>query len=187
MNLFFRGASLVLDDGATAPTPATVHIVDGLIVRIGPPNASCPNESQPVDLDGMWLIPGFVQTHTHLVQALFRGLADDRVLLDWLRDRFWPLERNHDKDSVYWSARLGLTELLLGGTTAILDMATVHHTDSVFEAAKQSGMRATIGKAMMDRAILVLWYRASLLNTARILGLESEHADQQFFSDEGLY
>jgi 5-methylthioadenosine/S-adenosylhomocysteine deaminase len=151
MNLFFRGASLILDDGAVAPTPATVHIVDGLIVRIGPPHASCPNGSQPVDLDGLWLTPGFVQTHTHLVQALFRGLADDRVLLDWLRDRIWPLEKNHDTDSVYWSARLGLTELLLGGTTAILDMATVHHTDSVFEAAQQSGIRATIGKAMMDR------------------------------------
>ncbi len=96
-------------------------------------------------------MPGFVQTHTHLVQALFRGLADDLALLDWLQDRIWPLERAHDGDSAYWSARLGLTELLLSGTTAILDMATVDHTDEVFRAAEESGLRATIGKAMMDR------------------------------------
>ena len=53
--------------------------------------------------------------------------------------------------------------------------------------ARKHGRRINLPKAMIDRAILVLWYRASLLNTARILGLESEHADQQFFSDEGLY
>ena len=103
------------------------------------------------DVGGRWIVPGFVQTHIHLVQTLFRGLADDLALLDWLSKRIWPLEAAHDEDSVYWSARLGITELLLGGTTAILDMATVHHTDAVFRAAQESGIRAHIGKAMMDR------------------------------------
>lgn len=78
------------------------------------------------------------------------GAWDDLALLDWLRQRIWPLERAHDAESVYWSARLGLTEMLLGGTTAILDMATVQHTDAVFQAAEESGMRAFIGNAMMD-------------------------------------
>src|SRR5439155_897378 len=86
-----------------------------------------------------------------LVQTLFRGLADDLPLLDWLRTRIWPLERAHDRDSVYASARLGITELLLGGTTAVLDMATVHHTDAVFQAAEEAGIRLWCGKAMMDR------------------------------------
>jgi 5-methylthioadenosine/S-adenosylhomocysteine deaminase len=103
------------------------------------------------DLAGRWLLPGFVQTHVHLVQTLFRGLADDLVLMDWLRTRIWPLERAHDAESVYASARLGITELLLGGTTAVLDMATVHHTDAVFQAAEEAGIRLWCGKAMMDR------------------------------------
>lgn len=108
-------------------------------------------ESTIVDLTGRWLLPGFVQTHIHLVQTLFRGLADDLALLDWLKQRIWPLERAHDVDSVYASARLGLEELLCGGTTALLDMATVAHTDAVFEAAQEAGIRLWCGKAMMDR------------------------------------
>lgn len=122
--------------------------VDGdRIVAIGPDLAG----AEVVDLKGRWLVPGFVQTHVHLVQTLFRGLADDLPLLDWLRHRIWPLERAHDRDSVYASARLGISELLLGGTTALLDMATVHHTDAVFQAAEEAGIRLWCGKAMMDR------------------------------------
>ena len=104
-----------------------------------------------VDLRGRWISPGFVQTHVHLVQTLFRGLADDLPLLDWLKTRIWPLERAHDAESVYASARLGITELLLGGTTALLDMATVDHTDQVFRAAEEAGIRLWCGKAMMDQ------------------------------------
>jgi len=151
MNFFLRGAVVLTCDGTTPDRPASVHVENGQIAAILPPSAPAPNGAEIVDIEGLFLLPGFVQTHTHLVQALFRGLADDLALLDWLSTRIWPLEAAHDAESVYWSARLGLTELLLSGTTAILDMATVHHTGSVFEAAAESGIRAAIGKAMMDR------------------------------------
>jgi 5-methylthioadenosine/S-adenosylhomocysteine deaminase len=137
-------------DLESASQLADVHIVDGLIDAIRPPGGTPPLGAEVIDLGGRWLIPGFVQTHIHLVQTLFRGLADDLALLDWLRTRIWPLEKAHDEDSVYWSARLGITELLLGGSTAILDMATVSHTDAVFRAAEEAGIRAFIGKAQMD-------------------------------------
>jgi cytosine/adenosine deaminase-related metal-dependent hydrolase len=91
-----------------------------------------------------------IQAHIHLCQTLFRGLAEDKPLLAWLRERIWPLEAAHDPESVHASARLGIAELLLGGTTAILDMGTVHHTDALFEAAAESGIRYTGGKALMD-------------------------------------
>lgn len=127
-------------------------LLEGERIRaVLPPEAAPPPGAEVHDLRGQWVLPGFVQTHIHLVQTLFRGLADDLQLLDWLSQRIWPLERAHDEESVYWSARLGLTELLLGGTTAVLDMATVHHTDAVFRAAEEVGMRAAIGKALMDR------------------------------------
>ena len=95
-------------------------------------------------------MPGLIQTHLHLCQTLFRGLADDLVLMDWLRTRVWPLEAAHTPASLRASARLAACELLLGGTTAVLTMETVHDTDVVCEEIAQSGLRATIGKCLMD-------------------------------------
>jgi len=86
----------------------------------------------------------------HLVQTLFRGLAEDLSLLDWLRTRVWPLEAAHDEASIRASARLGVLELLLTGTTTILDMGTSHLGDAVAEELVASGIRARFGQAMMD-------------------------------------
>ena len=144
--LRWRGARFVHCDDAYTVTLGELAAAGGRITSL-----TTPSDHPARELAGKIVVPGFVQTHVHLVQTLFRGLADDLALLDWLRTRIWPLEAAHDEDSVYWSARLGLTELLLGGTTAILDMATVHHTDSVFRAAEECGMRMHCGAAMMDR------------------------------------
>jgi len=103
-----------------------------------------------IDACGKVVMPGFVQSHVHLCQTLFRGQADDLELMDWLKLRIWPLEGAHDEDSIYWSAMLGITELIKGGTTSIIDMETVHHTDRAFSAIDDSGIRATSGKVMMD-------------------------------------
>jgi len=91
-----------------------------------------------------------VQAHIHLCQTLFRGLADDLSLEAWLAQRIWPLEAAHTEASLHASAMLGAAELLLGGTTAILDMETVRHTNVAFEALESIGIRATAGKCLMD-------------------------------------
>lgn len=103
-----------------------------------------------IDARGMLVIPGLIQTHIHLCQVLFRGMADDLELLDWLKMRIWPLEGGHDQESIYYSSLLGCAELLRGGTTSLIDMATVHHTESVFEAVEKAGIRYLGGKCMMD-------------------------------------
>ena len=103
-----------------------------------------------IDASGKVVIPGLIQTHIHLTQTLFRNQADDLELLDWLKERVWPLEGAHTAESNYTSARLGIAELIKGGTTAIIDMETVHHTDAAFEALYESGFRAVSGKCMMD-------------------------------------
>ena len=103
-----------------------------------------------IDCTGLVIIPGLVQAHIHLCQTLFRGLADDLALEDWLAKRIWPLEAAHTEETVYWSALLGAAELLLGGTTAILDMETVRHTGAAFRALEVIGLRATAGKCLMD-------------------------------------
>lgn len=124
-----------------------LYIADGRIEAVGEAPASA---ATVIDARGTLVVPGFVQAHVHLCQTLFRGLADDLDVIDWLRLRIWPFENAHDRDSMYASARLGAAELALGGTTAALSMESVHHTDASFEAVADVGIRAIIGKALMD-------------------------------------
>lgn len=125
-------------------------LIDGnRIIEIGP-GLLVDNPDRVIEAGGRVLLPGFVQTHVHLCQTLFRGRADDLELIDWLRQRIWPLEAAHNEESVYYSAMLGIGELLRSGTTTILDMETVHHTDAAFRAIEASGIRALSGKVMMD-------------------------------------
>ncbi|NLK52289.1 MAG: 5'-deoxyadenosine deaminase [Syntrophomonadaceae bacterium] len=113
--------------------------------------ASSPTHyDQVIDATGKAVLPGLIQTHVHLCQTLFRGQADDLELLDWLRRRIWPLEAAHNEESLYYSAMLGCAELFRGGTTCILDMETVHHTDAAIQSLLENGMRAVTGKVMMD-------------------------------------
>ena len=104
-----------------------------------------------IDATDCVVLPGFIQTHIHLCQTLFRGSADDLSLIDWLKTRVWPMEAAHTAKSVAASARLGIAELIKGGTTNILSMETVNHTTEVFKVVEETGFRATVGKCMMDK------------------------------------
>lgn len=126
-----------------------LYIVDDRIAEIGP-NLSV-SADKVIDASGKTVIPGFIQTHIHLCQTLFRGQADDLELLDWLKQKIWPLEASHDEESIYYSAMLGIGELLQSGTTTVVDMETVHHTEYAFQAIAESGIRALAGKVMMDK------------------------------------
>lgn len=106
-----------------------------------------------IDARSQLLLPGFIQSHVHLCQVLFRGMADDLELLDWLQQRIWPLEASHDEESLYYSSLLGCAELLRGGATSVIDMATVKHTESIFTAVKQAGIRYLGGKCLMDHGV----------------------------------
>jgi len=128
-------------------------LIEGdLIKYIG---EGAPEADEIIDAEGCAVIPGLIQTHIHLTQRLFQGLADDMQLLDWLKKRIWPLEAAHTYDSNLASAKLGIGELISGGTTSAIDMATVNHTDAIFEAARESGFSLTSGKCMMDHGFEV--------------------------------
>jgi cytosine/adenosine deaminase-related metal-dependent hydrolase len=81
---------------------------------------------------------------------MFRGLADDLELLDWLQLKIFPFENAHNKNSLLTSVRLGINELLLSGTTTLLDMGTLRHQEVIFEELQNSGMRAIAGKCLID-------------------------------------
>src|SRR5436190_20093474 len=126
----------------------SVSVRDGRIATVGvePPD----RHDSVIDAGGAYLLPGFIQTHVHLCQTLFRGFADDMPLLEWLRRRVWPMEAAHTPQTLRASARLAASELLLSGTTTALTMETVHDTDVVFDALEAIGLRAVVGKCMMD-------------------------------------
>src|SRR4029450_7839969 len=151
MSLLIRGGVVVtMNDG--------LEVIDGDVsIRNGRIAAVASTIKEPhdrvVQARGGYILPGLIQTHVHLCQTLFRGYADDLGLMDWLRRRVWPMEAAHSPKTLRAATRLATTELLLGGTTTVLTMETVHDTDVVFEAVGESGMRATIGKCMMDRNV----------------------------------
>ncbi|MCK6613995.1 MAG: amidohydrolase family protein [Ignavibacteriaceae bacterium] len=107
-------------------------------------------EARHIYKPDMVMTPGFIQTHIHLCQTLFRGLADDLELLDWLQLRIFPYENAHSASSLRASVRLGIDELLRGGTTTLLDMGTLRHTEVIFDELASSGIRAFAGKCMID-------------------------------------
>jgi 5-methylthioadenosine/S-adenosylhomocysteine deaminase len=147
--LLIKHATVVTLDEKNHVFEGDVFIEDGRISSLGSNLGSRADEV--VDGRGRILMPGFVQTHVHLCQTLFRGAADDLSLLDWLKKRIWLLEAAHSNESLDASARLGIAELIRGGTTCALTMETVHHTDAVFRVCEESGFRATIGKCMIDK------------------------------------
>lgn len=130
-----------------------LEIIDGKISRIDEVKSfnSENYDGEVVRAEDLTLIPGFVQTHIHLCQTLFRGMAEDLELLDWLQLRIFPYENAHDKKSLNASVKLGLYELQTGGTTTVLDMGTVKHQDVIFEELIASGMRGFGGKCMIDK------------------------------------
>ncbi len=148
MSLIVRGGTVVTMNDRFDVLDADVSIIDGRIAAIGQ-NLPGPHD-QTIDAAGGWVLPGFIQTHIHLCQTLFRGYADDLPLMAWLRQRVWPMEAAHTPSTLRASARLAALELLSSGTTAVLTMETVHDTDAVFDAVAGTGLRATIGKCMMD-------------------------------------
>src|SRR5438132_5635758 len=154
-SLLVRGGIVVTMNDRFDIVHGDVSIRDGRIAAIG--SAIADRHDRIVDARGGYVLPGLIQTHIHLCQTLFRGYADDLPLMDWLRRRVWPMEAAHTPETLRAATRLAATELLASGTTAVLTMETVHDTDAVFEAVAQSGLRATIGKCMMDSDAQVPW------------------------------
>ena len=128
------------------------EIEDGRIIRIAKNDEKYfkKYKGDVYRFENLTLIPGFIQTHIHLCQTLFRGLADDLELLDWLQLRIFPFENAHNKNSLLTSVRSGINELLLSGTTTILEMGTLRHQEVIFDELQNSGMRAIAGKCLID-------------------------------------
>src|SRR6266566_2762546 len=111
-----------------------------------------PDDPELTDLRGMVVLPGLVNTHVHQSQALIRGCADDRALVEWLIERVWPLQGNYTPEDARTSAELCLLELLRSGTTAFIEtmLAGRYGFDGIVEAVASCGIRAALSRIVMD-------------------------------------
>jgi len=135
--------------------PATDLYAEGGTIRAVGEEARTLAESpgEPVerlDARGRWVLPGFVQAHLHLCQTLLRNGPEELELLAWLERHVWPGEAAHDAETMVIAARLGVAECLASGVTAVLDMGTVRHADTLFRVASRAGIRYTGGNVLMD-------------------------------------
>ena len=106
------------------------------------------NVDKIIDAEGKILLPGLINTHTHLSMTLFRGLADDLSLDSWLNDHIWPMEANLNGDYCYIGALLGAVELIKSGTTTFSDM--YFYMEDVARAVEDAGIRAVLSYGMID-------------------------------------
>jgi 5-methylthioadenosine/S-adenosylhomocysteine deaminase len=148
-SILIKDGTIVTMDERSSIVSGDLLIRDGRIVEIA--NRINVKATETIDAHGCAVLPGFVQTHIHLCQTLFRGAADDLSLIDWLKKRVWPMEAAHTRASIRASAQLGIAELVKGGTTCALTMETVRHTEAVLRVVEETGFRATVGKCMMDK------------------------------------
>jgi 5-methylthioadenosine/S-adenosylhomocysteine deaminase len=138
------GQRRVIEDGAVA-------IRGDLIVAVGP-RAEIEYRFEAaltIDAHGALVMPGLINGHAHAAMSLFRGLADDLALDEWLQKYIFPAEaRNVTPDFVYWGTRLGVLEMLRGGITTYADM--YYFEDVVAEVTKEAGMRGVLGETIID-------------------------------------
>ncbi|NHJ03423.1 MAG: amidohydrolase [Candidatus Heimdallarchaeota archaeon] len=103
---------------------------------------------EEIDAKDKLVIPGFVNSHNHFAMTLFRGIADDLSLKDWLTNYIWPLEGNLEKNDCYIGTMLAAIEMIQGGTTTACDM--YFHETEVLEALEKIGFRGVLGHGMLD-------------------------------------
>jgi len=127
-----------------------IGILDGKIQQVGAIDGNKPHPAKTmIDANGGIILPGLVNTHTHLPMSLFRGLADDLPLTEWLNEYIFPAEQKHiNPDSVKLGSLLGCAEMILSGTTTCCD--GYFYEDAVAQAVLESGMRAVLGQGVID-------------------------------------
>jgi len=156
--LIENAAVVTVDDDLTLHDPGWVHVVDDHIEEVGGGEAPVEvreSAGRTIDGSGQAVMPGMVNGHTHLFQTFFRGQADDKPLLEWLRESIWPAAVHLDGESAYLAAMVGLVENLRTGATSVVDHQYVHVEeaidDGVCRAADESGVRFLLARGWADR------------------------------------
>ena len=183
--LIHGGAVVTVDDDFTIHDPGWVVVDGDRIVSVGsgsPPDGPAPGRM--IDATGCAVMPGMVNGHTHLFQTFFRGLADDKPLLDWLRECIWPGAVHLDRESARLAALVGLVENLRSGATSVIDHQYVHIDegidDGVCAAADELGIRFLLARGWADRN-----YEPALMESAETVIERTERVRQHWHGHDG--
>ncbi len=145
------GLIVTMDAGRRVIDDGWIAVQDGRIVAVGARDtlAGRFTASQIIEAAGKVVIPGLINTHTHIPMTLFRGIADDLDLHQWLTEYIFPAEaRNVTEDFVRAGTRLGLAELIRGGVTTYCDM--YYFEDAIAEETAKAGVRGVLGQSVID-------------------------------------
>jgi 5-methylthioadenosine/S-adenosylhomocysteine deaminase len=149
--LVLNGTLVTMDKGHGVIDDAGIAVSGGRIVAVGSSRDIIRMYTAPerVDATGKIIIPGLINGHTHIPMTLFRGLADDLDLQDWLTKYIFPAEaKNVSEEFVRAGARLGLAEMIRGGTTTYCDM--YYFEDAIADETAKAGVRGVLGETVID-------------------------------------
>lgn len=139
---------LTQNDSRQVIEDSVIAIANGQVAAIGPASEMRAWQAGTVrDLGNALVMPGLVNSHTHVAMTFLRGLGDDMPLMEWLEKRIFPAESKVTAEMVQLGSLLGFAEMLASGTTSCLDM--YYFTASVFRAARESGIRCVAGEAAL--------------------------------------
>ncbi|MFI3248249.1 MAG: amidohydrolase [Rikenellaceae bacterium] len=153
--LLSKGAILtMLDTTPTQPKEGYVGVVDGRIVMVSYEESQAEEflknhtEAQIIECQGKIIMPGLINTHCHVAMTLMRNYADDMELMEWLTKHIWPFEAKLTDEDIAAGTRLGVAEMLMGGTTTFVDMYWSEY--KIAEVVKQMGIRAMLTESVLD-------------------------------------
>lgn len=151
VDIIVRGGTvLTMNESMDAIENGAVAIKGDTIIAVEPYAEISKDlvSKKTIDARGGIILPGLINAHTHAAMTLFRGLADDLQLMNWLNHYIFPAERNLNPEMVYWGTKLAIAEMLLSGTTTFCDMYLFEM--EVARAARESGIRALVGEVLYD-------------------------------------
>jgi 5-methylthioadenosine/S-adenosylhomocysteine deaminase len=143
-----NGTILTLDSENSIFENGFLFVRGDSISKIGTGNPASFKAKKIIDARGGLILPGLVNCHTHAAMSLFRGLADDLPLMEWLNNYIFPAESKMDGEFVYTGTMLALAEMIMSGTTTFCDMYLFE--DQVAKAARKAGVRCLVGEVLYD-------------------------------------
>jgi len=143
-----NGTILTMDPQERVIENGFVGLKGDTISRVGSVENPAPEAAKRIDARGGLILPGLINGHTHAAMTLFRGLADDLPLMDWLHHYIFPVEQKMDGDFVHTGTLLACAEMMLSGTTTFCDMYLFE--EQVARAAREAGMRCLVGEVLYD-------------------------------------
>ncbi|RLF58882.1 MAG: S-adenosylhomocysteine deaminase [Thermoplasmata archaeon] len=143
-----NGTILTMDPENRVYEKGFLGVTGDTISHVGTDGSMPPHGKKVIDARGGLVLPGLVNGHTHAAMTLFRGLADDLPLMDWLNNYIFPVESRMDADFVYTGSLLACAEMIMSGTTSFCDMYLFEQ--EVARAAHEAGMRCIVGEVLYD-------------------------------------